>query len=71
MTYKLIFKARKSSNGDELQNIYGFETIEIIQFNYDGKGGSLAICDGELSSYNLLDTENIIFGGWYDLTSVG
>jgi len=43
-------------------NVYGYEIIEIIQFNYDGKGSAITKVDGELDSYNLIDLNTIMFG---------
>ncbi len=44
-------------------NILGFDIIEILQFNYDGKGTALALADGdfiELDSKELL--REVLFG---------
>ena len=43
-------------------NVIGFDIIEIIQFNYDGKGGALVKNDGILDSYVLIDLDYILFG---------
>lgn len=44
------------------KNIYDFETIEVLQFNYDGQGTAIVLNDGELDMYAVKDIENIIFG---------
>lgn len=50
---------------DECQNYYGFSLVEIIEFNYDGKGQALILEDGSLG-YLDEDTLNfVLFGGWY------
>jgi hypothetical protein len=57
-------------------NAYGFETIEIIKFNYDGKGGAICICDGEMMSFMIIDLDFILFGRpgdgqkWYKFVEV-
>jgi hypothetical protein len=44
-------------------NAWGYKVIEILMFNYDGKGGALVRNDGELGSYVLSDVHGILFGG--------
>lgn len=46
-------------------NVYGFDFIDILQFNYDGKGTALARVGSdsrnwEIVSYSDLDLENIL-----------
>lgn len=54
-------------------NIYEFDIIEFIQFNYDGKGSAIVKNDGELMTYKLVDVNQIMFGHtgtgekWYEL----
>lgn len=43
-------------------NFIGFDTIEIVQFNFDAQGGALALVDGELELYSGDDLEHILFG---------
>ena len=47
----LIFRLEKQQLPDyeECPNGIGFNQIEIIQFNYDGKGNALVLEDGEIS----------------------
>lgn len=65
----LVFRAEKQQlpNYENCHNRLGFEEIEIIEFNYDGKGKALTLEDGELSYYSLDDLNFIFFGGWYSL----
>ena len=39
----------------------GFETIEVIQFNYDGKGNVLIRANGELDHLDLVDLKDVMF----------
>lgn len=43
-------------------NVYGFDLIEIIKFNYDGKGSALIKEDGELGSIHRNDLDIIMLG---------
>lgn len=43
-------------------NVYGYELIEIIQFNYNGSGSAIAKLDGELDSIHKNDLPIILFG---------
>ena len=43
-------------------NVYGFEVIEILGFNYDGEGSSIGKFDGDLQSIHINDLELIMFG---------
>ena len=51
----------------------GFDIIEFIQFNYDGKGSAIVKNDGDLGAYKLIDVNQIMFGHagtgekWYEL----
>lgn len=47
-------------------NTLGYDTVEIIQFNYDGKGGVIAIVDNNELAYLTKETlEFLIDGKWY------
>jgi hypothetical protein len=64
------FTVRETPNptrkGDTTENTYGFKTVEIVQFNYDGKGGAIVVIDGnELGYLDVNQLENIIDGKWY------
>lgn len=54
-------------------NIYKFNIIEFIQFNYDGKGSAIVKYDGELMTCKIGDVNQIMFGNagagerWYEL----
>ena len=43
-------------------NVYGFEVIEILGFNYDGEGSAIGEFDGDLQSIHINDLELIMFG---------
>lgn len=43
-------------------NVLGFEIIEILQFNYDGKGSAIVKNDGELMTYKLVSCQASIDG---------
>jgi hypothetical protein len=51
--------------GDNENNWFGFEKVEIIQFNYDGKGGVIAILDDELKTIDVTEVEFLVNSGWY------
>ena len=53
----MIFKKIKDEG-----NVYGFDLIEIIKFNYDGKGSALIKEDGELGSIHPNDLDIIMLG---------
>jgi hypothetical protein len=41
----------------------GWDTIQIVAFNYDGKGAALAICNGiDVIGFAPADLEMILFG---------
>ena len=65
----LIFRLEKQplSDYEECHNGIGFNQIEIIQFNYDGKGNALVIEDDELSYMSPKMLRYMFFGGWYSL----
>ncbi len=60
-------KEQDTEGIEEVHNGCGFNKIEVITFNYDGKGGALVLEDGELSYYNKDEIFSIMFHGWYDL----
>jgi hypothetical protein len=39
----------------------GYETIEVIQFNYDGIGNALIRANGELDHLDLADLKEVMF----------
>lgn len=50
---------------EECNNWLGFNQIEILQFNYDGKGNALILEDGDISYMSPKILRFIFFGGWY------
>ena len=51
-------------------NVYGFECIEVLYFNYDGEGSALVRMDGEIDSLHPNDLDYILHGDedgvrWY------
>jgi hypothetical protein len=48
---------------------YGYKVIEVLGFNYNGKGGMLTLADGELKTWDGTDRDNILIGDgatkWY------
>jgi len=60
----IIMKFKKVTDDD---NVFGFDIIEFIQFNYDGDGTALALCDGELTSFHKNDVGEIIDPDIYQL----
>jgi hypothetical protein len=49
-------------------NDFGFDTIEILQFNYDGKGNAIALGNGEPEpmALSVEDVDYIMFGDGND-----
>ncbi len=66
---KMVFQMQNTQlpNYDECQNCLGFNQIEIIEFNYDGKGNALVLEDGEISYMSPKWLRFMFFGGWYSL----
>ena len=44
---------------------YDWEKIEIIKFNYNGKGDAIALCDNRLTYVHQVDLDLILFGDQY------
>lgn len=65
----LVFRAEKQQLPyyDRCHNWIGCEKIEIVEFNYDGKGNALVFMDGQLDYLSSDDLDFILFGGWYSL----
>ena len=62
----LLILLKTSDDG----NAYGFECIEVLQFNYDGQGSALVRMDGELDSLHPNDLDYVLHGNedgvrWY------
>ena len=41
---------------------YDWELVEIIQFNYNGQGDAIALCDRRTTFVHSVDLNNILFG---------
>lgn len=67
---KLVFELQKTQlpNYEECHNCIGFNKIEILAFNYDGKGNALVFEDGDISYMSPKWLRFLFFGGWYKLT---
>ena len=52
---------------DECHNYFGFSKIEVLEFNFDGKGNALVLEDEELGCLGNEDLMFLMFGGWYKL----
>jgi hypothetical protein len=48
---------------------YGYQVIEVLAYNYDGKGGMLTLADGELKTWDGTDRDNILIGDPRDGTN--
>ncbi|KUO61783.1 hypothetical protein APF79_10090 [bacterium BRH_c32] len=70
---KLVFELQKTQlpNYEECHNFLGFEKIEILEFNYDGKGNALVFEDEEISYMGPKCLRFLFFSGWYQLTEGG
>jgi len=66
---KLVFKLQKKQlpDYDPCHNYLGFDSYEVIQLNYDGKGNHLVFEDGRLSYIVNEDFLFVMFSGWYKL----
>jgi hypothetical protein len=60
----MIFNTKKKKD-----NVYGYDVIEVIAFNYDGKGSALTFADGDLMSFAQVDIETIMMGDGGDGTT--
>jgi hypothetical protein len=65
----LIFRLENQQLPDyeECNNWLGWNQIEILQFNYDGKGNALTLDDGHISYMSPKMLRFMFFGGWYSL----
>ena len=66
----ILFKLQKRQmDGYEpCNNYFGFRKIEILAFNYDGRGSALTKEDGKISYASPEDLRFLFFGGWYKAT---
>ena len=66
----LIFRLENQELQDyyeECHNGLEFNQVEILQFNYDGKGNALTLDDGHISYMSPKMLRFMFFGGWYSL----
>ena len=70
---KLAFELQKTQlpNYIECDDYLGFKNIEILAFNYDGKGNALVLEDGDISYMSPKMLRFLFFGGWYKLIEDG
>lgn len=52
---------------EECHNYLGFTIIEILEFNYDGKGNALILEDENIGYYSDEVLRFLMFSGWYKL----
>jgi hypothetical protein len=43
-------------------NLFWDRTLEVLAFNYNGKGGKLTLADGELKTWGDTEGDNIFIG---------
>ncbi|SNR32616.1 hypothetical protein SAMN06265371_101292 [Lutibacter agarilyticus] len=69
----LVFELQKTQlpNYEECHNFLGFDTIEILAFNYDGQGNALVLENGEISYMNQDELRFLFYAGWYKLIKDG
>jgi hypothetical protein len=66
---KMVFKRQKTQmpNYEECFNYLGFNKIEILEFNYDGKGTALVLEDKRLDTMCTECLDFLIYSGWYSM----
>ncbi len=69
---KMLFELQpeQMDGYDECHNYLGFKTIEILAFNYDGKGNILILEDEDLGFLSDEDLNFVMFSGWYMLNKM-
>jgi hypothetical protein len=55
------------ANYEECHNYLGFTKIEILEFNFDGKGNVLILEDEDLAYLSFKALGFVMFSGWYKL----
>jgi hypothetical protein len=60
----LILEEIPGSDTSDAPNVYGYKTIQILAFNFDGRGSALVSFDddAELDSISSVDLNYILFG---------
>jgi hypothetical protein len=67
---RLLFKALKNPQGANVEdNHLGWNSVEIISFNFDGQGNAVVIHDGKIDICSDEDIRTIISCGWYEFVS--
>ncbi len=66
---KMVFQRQKTQmpNYEECFNYLGFNKIEILEFNYDGKGTALVLADKRLDTMCTECLRFLFFSGWYSM----
>jgi hypothetical protein len=66
---KMVFQRQKTQmpNYEECFNYLGFNIIEILEFNYDGKGTALVLADKRLDTMCTECLRFLFFSGWYSM----
>ena len=66
---KLLFKALQNAKeiASDEHNSLGWKTVEIIAFNFDGKGNAIIIHDGKPGICSDEEIRTIILSGFYEL----
>lgn len=66
MKITFIKRNKQKKHFEPENNWYGFERVQIIEFNYDGNGNILVMEDGELSYISDDVFRFLAWSGWYD-----
>lgn len=53
-------KTMKFKKISDKGNYFGWKLIEVLQFNYDGEGGAITLCDGIHQTMTKKDILNIL-----------
>ncbi len=68
---KMVFQRQKTQilniDNNECFNILGFKKIEILEFNFDGKGTALVLEDNRLDTLCPEWLDFLIYSGWYSM----
>lgn len=59
------FKKKKDEG-----NPWGWDVVEILHFNYDGKGGAIVKYNDNLDSIGLVDLNGIMFGSLIQVKNI-
>jgi len=66
---KLLFKASQKQKEIAIDedNQLGWDTVEIITFNFDGQGNAIIIHDGQPGICSDEEIRTLVLGGFYEL----